>query len=78
MSNCDHLSLEDAYPTRTAPRNSINDARTMACFIVNDREDTDVANELATSLAPMFLDRRISHKECFDAMGLTMRREMQR
>lgn len=42
------------YPTSTAPRNSITVAIHMACQRVNDREDTDVAKELATSLAPMF------------------------
>lgn len=33
----------------------------MACFMVNDREDTDVANELATSLAPV--DRQVHRAE---------------
>lgn len=26
----------------------------MACFMVKERDETEVANELATSLAPMF------------------------
>jgi len=34
--------------------NSITEAMIMACFIVNDREETDVAKEFATSLAPIF------------------------
>ena len=41
-------------PTRTAPANSITVAMSMACFIVKDREETEVAKELATSFAPMF------------------------
>jgi hypothetical protein len=41
-------------PTRTAPANSITVAISIACFIVKDREETDVAKELATSFAPMF------------------------
>ena len=39
-------------PTRTAPANSITEAIIMACFIVREREETDVAKELATSFAP--------------------------
>lgn len=31
----------------------MTEAMAMACFIVSDRDDTDVANELATSLAPV-------------------------
>lgn len=40
-------------PTKSAPRNSQIAAARTACFILKDREDTDVAKELATSLAPM-------------------------
>lgn len=42
------------HPTRTAPRNSVQEAINMACNMVKDRDETDVANEFATSLAPMF------------------------
>ena len=41
-------------PTRTAPANSITVAISIACFMVREREETDVAKELATSFAPMF------------------------
>ena len=41
-------------PTRTAPRNSQKVAMIMACVRVRDLDETEVANELATSLAPMF------------------------
>ena len=41
-------------PTRTAPANSMTDAIIMACFRVRERDETEVAKELATSLAPMF------------------------
>jgi hypothetical protein len=40
-------------PTAMAPANSIHEAIIMACFSVRDRDATDVANELATSLAPI-------------------------
>merc|ERR1712093_896033 len=40
-------------PTATAPANSMTAAASVACFIVSDLDATDVANELATSLAPM-------------------------
>lgn len=43
-------------PTAIEPLNSMTAAIPIACFIVNDREDTDVAKELATSLAPMRCD----------------------
>ena len=39
-------------PTATLPANSQTDAIIMACFKVSDLDDTEVANELATSLAP--------------------------
>ncbi len=45
--------LPITHPTSTAPRNSHTAAIHMACRRVRDREDTEVANELATSLAPM-------------------------
>ena len=35
-------------PTRTAPVNSQQAAAKTACFIVRDREETEVAKELAT------------------------------
>ncbi len=62
MNNCQALlrnewkreSNGDTYPTSRAPRNSVNEAMTMACGRVKDRDETDVAKELATSLAPMF------------------------
>jgi hypothetical protein len=41
-------------PTVTAPVNSITVATIMAWVRVSDREDTDVAKEFATSLAPIF------------------------
>ena len=41
------------HPTRTAPTNSMTVAISMACTSVRDLEDTDVAKELATSLAPI-------------------------
>lgn len=40
-------------PTETAPANSMMEAASAACFMVRDLDATDVANELATSLAPM-------------------------
>lgn len=40
-------------PTSTAPRNSQRAAARQACLIVRDRDETEVAKELATSLAPM-------------------------
>jgi hypothetical protein len=43
---------EKIYPTPTAPANSITVAIIIACFIVSDLDETDVAKELATSLAP--------------------------
>jgi hypothetical protein len=39
-------------PTATLPANSHTAAMHIACFIVKDLDETDVANELATSLAP--------------------------
>ena len=39
-------------PTVSAPRNSMTLAINIACLKVRDREATDVAKELATSLAP--------------------------
>jgi hypothetical protein len=47
----------------------------IACFIVRDLEETDVANELATSLAPMkvsiesyrFKVRRLTDVPCIKA-----------
>lgn len=41
-------------PTVTLPANSQKEAMIMACLRVRDLEETDVANELATSLAPRF------------------------
>lgn len=41
-------------PTSTAPANSMTDAIIMACLRVRERDETEVANELATSFAPMF------------------------
>ena len=42
-----------AYPTKTAPANSQTAAIHMACLRVKERDDTEVAKELATSLAPI-------------------------
>ncbi len=42
------VSQGPAYPTSTAPANSHTVAINMACLMVKDRDDTDVANELAT------------------------------
>ena len=39
-------------PTSMAPANSITEAMHMACLRVSEREATEVAKELATSLAP--------------------------
>jgi hypothetical protein len=39
-------------PTATEPQNSMTVAMKMACLRVRERDDTDVANELATSFAP--------------------------
>jgi hypothetical protein len=36
-----------------APENSIAEAINMACLKVRDLDETEVANELATSLAPV-------------------------
>lgn len=41
-------------PTATEPENSATAATAIACFIVREREETDVANEFATSFAPEF------------------------
>ena len=41
-------------PARTAPPNSQTVAINMACIMVKDLDETEVANELATSFAPMF------------------------
>lgn len=49
-------------PTAMAPANSMQEAMTMACFNVRDREATDVAKELATSLAPK-IHRQIQSSE---------------
>ena len=43
-------------PSATAPRNSVPEARTPACHILRVRAATDVAYELATSLAPFEAD----------------------
>lgn len=48
------LNGEQAYPTPTAPPNSITVAIIIACFIVNDLEETEVAKEFATSFAPVW------------------------
>jgi hypothetical protein len=40
-------------PTVTAPANSMTLAIIIACINVRDREETEVAKEFATSLAPM-------------------------
>jgi hypothetical protein len=45
-------------PRRTAPRNSAIAARMTACHNLSEREDTDVANELATSFAPILYASR--------------------
>jgi hypothetical protein len=39
-------------PTETLPANSQTEAMAMACFMVNDLDETEVANEFATSFAP--------------------------
>jgi len=39
-------------PTAIEPETSVKHAMAIACFIVRDRDEMDVANELATSLAP--------------------------
>lgn len=40
-------------PTETEPANSVTEATRTACFMVRQREEMEVAKELATSLAPM-------------------------
>jgi hypothetical protein len=40
-------------PTSMAPANSMTEAMHMACLRVSEREATEVAKELATSLAPV-------------------------
>lgn len=45
-------------PTETLPANSQKEAITMACFSVNDLDETEVAKELATSLAPSQISTR--------------------
>lgn len=40
-------------PTRIAPRNSQTAAARIACLKLRERELTEVANEFATSLAPI-------------------------
>lgn len=42
-------------PTDTEPANSVTEAMRTACFMVRQREEMDVAKELATSLAPGLL-----------------------
>jgi hypothetical protein len=39
-------------PTATDPENSMQAAMSIACLSVREREETEEANELATSLAP--------------------------
>jgi len=41
-------------PTKRAPPNSITEAIIIACIRVSEREETEVAKELATSFAPIF------------------------
>jgi len=50
----DRIVSETRAPTAIAPENSMTEAIIMACFMVKDLEETEVAKELATSLAPMF------------------------
>jgi hypothetical protein len=45
-------------PSATAPRNSVKHARIPACHIFSVRAATDVAYELATSLAPLEADEK--------------------
>lgn len=45
-------------PRATAPRNSVPEARIPACHIFRVRAATEVAYELATSLAPLEADER--------------------
>jgi hypothetical protein len=45
-------------PSATAPRNSVKHARIPACHIFRVRAATDVAYELATSLAPLEADEK--------------------
>lgn len=40
-------------PTATAPTNSKTAAPSMACLIVRERDEMEVAQALATSFAPM-------------------------
>lgn len=43
---------ETREPTATEPLNSMMLAMATACFMVREREETEVAKELATSFAP--------------------------
>src|SRR5947207_3200564 len=76
MNRCGSTSLcrmvsATLAPTLTEPANSIQAAMAIACFIVKDRDDTDDANELATSLAPMSgsagpsIERSREHSRCW-------------
>lgn len=46
-------------PTVTAPKNSKIAAARMACFIDKLLDETDVANEFATSFAPIMKASRV-------------------
>ena len=48
---------ETRAPARTAPRNSMIAAAMQACHSRREREETEVAKEFATSLAPGRMDR---------------------
>ena len=47
------LGLATFEPMSSAPKNSQTDAMTTACLTVRAFEPTDVAKQLATSLAPI-------------------------
>jgi hypothetical protein len=50
-------------PSATAPRNSVKQARIPACHIFKVRAATEVAYELATSLAPLEAEEKTKAME---------------
>ncbi|KAH3688952.1 hypothetical protein WICPIJ_000066 [Wickerhamomyces pijperi] len=50
----DLMASETLAPAKTAPKNSMIAAKIIACQYFKEREETEEAKELATSLAPMF------------------------
>ena len=61
-------------PTSMAPANSITEAMHMACLRVSEREATEVANELATSLAPIQACQSSSYPEAQERKAMLKKR----